>query len=368
MVNSLDDANHPGTLAEISYFAHGAIQTLLNGCSAGGGCVRRLETYDCNSRLQPKRILLDGNPLGSTMFVTNHYGVTDQKTLYGPYGELIAQAGAAARDPRFAGMEQRDAETDFDPTPARLYQNRIYRWMSPDPIGKKAAKLTDPQTWNVYAYVRNNPTTFTDPTGLDLWLRGCGKEGKTCHNNYVGTWDKGHKNFAPTTIQSDKNGNFVWHKVAMDTSGIKIDGKYTGVFACGTASTVINGTGNLSGFRGTFSTNCLGTCAAGGMLTALPGHSFSELLPRLVGPDKSLDVLSGHEGRQYRGGNLQGPDFHLSYVAGQNQQSMHFDWRYPFGPWSGLLEHAQDFLIYEERSTSWATDPTYDFVHPSDEE
>jgi hypothetical protein len=50
--------------------------------------------------------------------------------------------GAAARDPRFAGMEQRDADTDFDPTPARMYQNRIYRWMSPDnrppPIGNPA--------------------------------------------------------------------------------------------------------------------------------------------------------------------------------------------------------------------------------------
>jgi hypothetical protein len=29
-------------------------------------------------------------------------------------------------------MEQRNAETDFDPTPARLYQNRLYRWLSPD--------------------------------------------------------------------------------------------------------------------------------------------------------------------------------------------------------------------------------------------
>jgi uncharacterized protein RhaS with RHS repeats len=40
------------------------------------------------------------------------------------------------------------------------------RWMSPDPGGVKMVILEDPQTWNMYAYVRNNPPTVTDPTGL----------------------------------------------------------------------------------------------------------------------------------------------------------------------------------------------------------
>jgi RHS repeat-associated protein len=48
--------------------------------------------------------------------------------------------------------------------------NRHYtpagRWLSPDPGGLKAVRLDDPQTWNMYAYARNNPTTLTDPTGL----------------------------------------------------------------------------------------------------------------------------------------------------------------------------------------------------------
>jgi RHS repeat-associated protein len=65
----------------------------------------------------------------------------------------------------FAQLPDYDSETDQYNTPNRHY-NPTGRWLSPDPAGKKAVKLDDPQTWNMYAYVRNNPTTSTDPTGL----------------------------------------------------------------------------------------------------------------------------------------------------------------------------------------------------------
>ncbi len=38
------------------------------------------------------------------------------------------------------------------------------RWLSPDPLG---GDVTNPQSLNRYAYVMNNPTTLTDPLGLE---------------------------------------------------------------------------------------------------------------------------------------------------------------------------------------------------------
>jgi len=40
------------------------------------------------------------------------------------------------------------------------------RWITPDPAGMGAVSPGDPQTWNRYAYVGNNPLNVTDPLGL----------------------------------------------------------------------------------------------------------------------------------------------------------------------------------------------------------
>jgi len=105
---------------------------------------------------------MHGNRLGSTTFLTDHTGATTQKTIYYPWGQMWASAGTV-KDERFASLEQRDAETGNDPTLFRMYQPRLYRWMSPDPV---AGDITNPQSLNRYAYVLNNPTNFIDPPGL----------------------------------------------------------------------------------------------------------------------------------------------------------------------------------------------------------
>jgi RHS repeat-associated protein len=40
------------------------------------------------------------------------------------------------------------------------------RWMSPDPAGLAAVDFSNPQSFNRYAYVGNNPMSLVDPLGL----------------------------------------------------------------------------------------------------------------------------------------------------------------------------------------------------------
>ena len=48
---------------------------------------------------------------------------------------------------------------------ARLFHQAEGRWISPDPAGLGAVDLSNPQTWNRYAYVANDPLNNIDPSG-----------------------------------------------------------------------------------------------------------------------------------------------------------------------------------------------------------
>jgi RHS repeat-associated protein len=77
--------------------------------------------------------------------------------------------------------KERDTESGNDYFGARYYSSSYGRFMSPDWSAKEEpvpyAKLDDPQSLNLYAYVRNNPVTRRDPDGHlgcgFLWLSNC---------------------------------------------------------------------------------------------------------------------------------------------------------------------------------------------------
>ena len=147
------------------------------------------------------------------------------------------------------------------------------RFMSPDPLQATPQRLLDPQEWNLYSYGRNNPLSLTDPTGLDIWLKGCGKASDTCQHNYVGTTDDNGK-FTRTHLPGDQTGD-----ASLGNRGITVtlDGKsYTGSlgYEQGRAgcSAGLRCSRRCPGFTANVTGNCNGTCTASGTLS-LNGNS-----------------------------------------------------------------------------------------------
>ena len=60
--------------------------------------------------------------------------------------------------------KERDSESGLDYFGARYFGSALGRFGSPDPE-QAGSDPTDPQSWNGYAYVTNNPLTNTDPDG-----------------------------------------------------------------------------------------------------------------------------------------------------------------------------------------------------------
>jgi RHS repeat-associated protein len=64
---------------------------------------------------------------------------------------------------------QRDANGSggtFDYAMNRYYAPQWGRFTTPDPY-QASAQFANPQSWNRYSYVENDPVNFNDPSGLD---------------------------------------------------------------------------------------------------------------------------------------------------------------------------------------------------------
>jgi RHS repeat-associated protein len=98
-----------------------------------------------------------GDHLDSTRVVTDGSGSVIERIDYRPFG----QSATSPTKYRFTSKEF-DAETGLYFYGARYYSPDMGRFISPDP---SAPRFDDPQSLNRYAYARNNPVFFTDPSG-----------------------------------------------------------------------------------------------------------------------------------------------------------------------------------------------------------
>ncbi|HEV2420658.1 MAG TPA: RHS repeat-associated core domain-containing protein [Candidatus Acidoferrales bacterium] len=83
-----------------------------------------------------------------------------------PFGRENAFTNTSNPIHKFTG-KQRDSESGLDDFGARYYSSNIGRFMSPDPTILSVTP-SNPQTWNRYTYVLNNPSTDIDTNGK--WL------------------------------------------------------------------------------------------------------------------------------------------------------------------------------------------------------
>lgn len=86
------------------------------------------------------------------------------------------------------------------------------RFTSADPIPIMSQKLLDPQQWNMYAYVRNNPLRLTDPTGMYV----CSGTGDQCK-----TFEKARKNDLKSKTESVRNAAAAYG-AAGDKNGVSV--------------------------------------------------------------------------------------------------------------------------------------------------
>jgi RHS repeat-associated protein len=166
------EQNRNGSYTQIVYAPNGGKLALMNGQSLqkafmplpGGGTA----VYNSTGLAYYRH----PDWLGSSRLATPPSRTVYGYTGYAPFGENYE--GQGSTDLSFTGQNQDTVSGTLTNTspglydfPYREYDPAQGRWISPDPAGSAAVDPTNPQSWNRYSYVMNNPLANIDPTGLD---------------------------------------------------------------------------------------------------------------------------------------------------------------------------------------------------------
>jgi RHS repeat-associated protein len=165
------------------------------------------------------------DPLGTKRVQVSGTGMAELNCLSLPYGNDLGNPrvvncytptyGTPAPDAtehHFTGKE-RDTESGNDYFEARYYGSSMGRFLSPDDGEDQSS--SNPQSWNLYSYGRNNPLIGTDDDGNTYNV--CDSNGKNCSNIDDKTFEAEQKkdqangeSFANGTLShTDANGNTV---------------------------------------------------------------------------------------------------------------------------------------------------------------
>ncbi|GAA3247033.1 RHS repeat-associated core domain-containing protein [Dactylosporangium siamense] len=105
-----------------------------------------------------KLIAADHQGTETAMIDASSGAITRRRTT--PFGGPRGAAPTWIADKGFVGGTQ-DTTTGLTHLGARECDPQLGRFISPDPV----FVATDPSRFNAYQYGRNNPATYSDPTG-----------------------------------------------------------------------------------------------------------------------------------------------------------------------------------------------------------
>jgi len=185
-----------------------------------------------------KTVYTTNDHLGSPRINTDATGQVISRHDYHPFGEEIATPQRTSGlgytsdtiRKQFTGYE-RDIESELDYAQARYYNSAHGRFTSTDPVLMMPDRQIDPQQINLYAYCRNNPLSFIDPTGMILDPSTWGKDERKAYENYVAFLNKDAKKYASELATLDQlKKSDVNYVVKLDQSGTDYsNGKEGGV-------------------------------------------------------------------------------------------------------------------------------------------
>jgi len=126
------------------------------------------------------RAVMNNIGSGSSTIVARHDYETFGEELGAGIGLRKTSQGYSAADGNRQkyGLTERDDVTGLDHTWFRKYEQISGRWTSPDPY-RGSMTIANPQSFNRYSYVNNDPVNFVDPVGLTMDL-GCSAMYSSC--------------------------------------------------------------------------------------------------------------------------------------------------------------------------------------------
>ena len=197
--------------------------------------------------------------LGSVRAVSNQANAVIERHDYLPFGEecttgaCTANPGVSGGQPRKFTGKERDTETGLDYFGARYYAGRIARFTTIDPVQVPTA-LVDPQQWNRYAYARDNPLRFLDPTGLYVFDPSASESDKDAFRRGLETAGRAAVSKNLTDLEQDSVGiSLDAYGAEGDDNGVTVGfGQLTGGRAATTSGEGLNPNGRYGNIVVTF--------------------------------------------------------------------------------------------------------------------